>query len=393
MMWAGLLWSRSLLSLSLVAFLLLSLFSFPIKTQVRYIQAHPFLWIPPLFFLPPMISGLWSEDLGYWLRTLQIKAPLLLVPLLALPLARISRPQLRVLVYVILACLLADLGKSLSYFIQHYDTVVQDYLRAKVLPVGMKNDHVRYGWMLTMVWTTGLWMLQQPFMASATADRNRLKVFLVVIFVFQHLLASKTGLLGTYLAGLIWLIMEGKKSLGRWAVLLLFTPLLAWAILPTFRHRLQFVRWDFQHYSRGQYTEGLSDGPRISSLQAGLETWKTDPLKGTGFGDIRREITAWYSRNLPDMKTYEHLLPSNEFLLYGASSGWPGFLLALMGAFLPFFLPARRKQFPWICFHVLAVTGFMYEIALETQYGVFLYAFSGTWLYVVLTAPEYPVEC
>jgi hypothetical protein len=37
------------------------------------------------------------------------------------------------------------------------------------------------------------------------------------------------------------------------------------------------------------------------------------------------------------------------------------------------------------------VAGFLYEIALETQYGVFIYAFLGCWLHAILTREDQAV--
>ena len=381
---AGLLWSRALLSLALAAFLLTSLLAAPWAGHLRFLRKHPVLLLFPLWFLPPLLSGLWSTDTAAWLRSLQLKAPLLLIPLGGLPLSRMERTSLRQLAYMLSFLLVADILRSIGYFLLHPDTIVDAYLQAKVLPVGMHQDHVRYGWMLVVVWMVCLWLRQQPTVASNRIDRYWLNVLIGLIFFFQHLLASKTGLLGTYVTGLVWLILQARTSAKRWAWLILVAPILAYALLPTFRNRLRFVRWDFQHYTRGSYTEGLSDAPRLISMQAGWSCWQQQPWLGTGFGDIRNAMNVWYLHHQPELKTYEQLLPSNQWLYYGMASGWPGFLLACFAALAPFFVAPLRKQFLWAGFHLVAVLGFLYEIGLETQFGILLYALAGSWIYVLL---------
>ena len=112
-------------------------------------------------------------------------------------------------------------------------------------------------------------------------------------------------------------------------------PFIAWVSLPTFRNRIKFVWWDFQHYSRGGYSEGLSDTPRILSIDAGKALLKENPVLGTGFGDLQMEITAWYTRNTPFLKGYEQLLPSNEGLIYAVGSGLIGFMIFLIAVLYP----------------------------------------------------------
>jgi hypothetical protein len=281
--------------------------------------------------------------------------------------------------------ILLSMGRTCLYYVMHLEQSTTGYLQAKVLPVDMGNDHVRYAWLLIVIFSWGLHLLSLPADGRKAGDRKWLISLLVAIFVFQHLLASKTGLLGTYLVLACYVVMHrGAPRMRMAAWMLLLIPIAAWAIMPTFRNRLRFVLWDFQHYSRGAYTEGLSDAPRVISVQAGWETWKKNPLAGCGFGDLRREITDWYTRNTPALKDYEQLLPSNEFILHGAAGGLIAVLLFCIAALGPFFNRGLRRSFAWLSFHGIALMGFLYEIGLETQFGVFIYAFLGCWIYAIL---------
>jgi hypothetical protein len=375
----------------MILFLAAGFFLFPLQIHAHHLRRHPYLLLMPLLFLAPLMSGAWSSDTEEWLRILQIKLPLLLLPLFSMPLTLPGSKANRVLLYWMGISLLVSMSRSLWYYLQHTQEVTTGYLQAKVLPVDIGNDHVRYGWLLVLAFAWGLHLLATG-RAKAGQDRKWLIALLLGIFIFQHLLASKTGLAGMYLVLGLYLIMHRRQvGVGRMAWLLLAAPLAAWVLIPTFRNRLRFVRWDFQHYSRGAYTEGLSDAPRVLSVKAGQAIWKDQPLLGCGFGDIRQEITEWYTRNIPLLKGYEYLLPSNEFILYGAAGGLVAFCLFSIAVMAPFFMRGLRRSFAWIAFHLIAVAGFLYEIALETQYGVFIYAFLGCWMYVLLTREEQAV--
>ncbi len=170
-------------------------------------------------------------------------------------------------------------------------------------------------------------------------------IFLLIYFaIYFHVLAAKTGLLGFYLVSFIALLKYGKrKYVLPGGIALLCIPLIAWALIPSFRNRVKFVIWDYQNYSRGNYTEGLSDAPRILSFKAGADIVKKHPLIGTGAGDVLHDTEEWYAANADYLKPYERLLPSNEILCYASAAGILGGLDGTMYIPVPFFhegLPA-----------------------------------------------------
>ena len=281
-----------------------------------------------------------------------------------------------------LTVVLLSMLKTLSLFVLKAAELEQMYLEAKVLSADMGNDHVRYGWVLAVVFA---WLLHRWMKTTASTknyEKKGLLLFVVFTALFLHLLSSRTGLLGSYIAvGIAFFLNFHRPVVRKTAALLMMIPLAAWFLIPTFRNRLRFSLWDFQHYTRDGYTEGLSDTPRMLSLKAGTAIFSQHPLAGTGFGDLRQTIDVWYAQHAPFMKTYEQLLPSNEALLYGAASGVPGMLVFVMAAILPFFLPTHRRSYLWMTFHAIAVATFFYEIGIETQFGVFIYAFLGCWIY------------
>lgn len=92
LMWGGLLWSRALLSLSMVVFIASSLLSESLSEKLSRMRSSPFHLSMALLFLIPFASGLWSEDLRYWVKVMQDKTPLLLIPFCAGSLTAIHPP-------------------------------------------------------------------------------------------------------------------------------------------------------------------------------------------------------------------------------------------------------------------------------------------------------------
>ncbi len=315
---------------------------------------------------------------------IQDKSPLLAIPFCCSALSTISQQHTRKLVYLAVATTLLSMGKTTVFYFLHAKEMSLSYLQAKVLPVDMSNDHVRYGWLLVLVFAGLLHILLTKTKQISITEKKVIIFHLAFTVIFLHLLASKTGIIGLYLVIGLALVYNFRTRLALWiAGAALLTPFIAWFSLPTFRNRLKFVWWDFQHYTRGGYTEGLSDTPRILSIQAGKDLVQENIFWGTGFGDLKQETMNWYMQHAPYLKGYEQLLPSNEGLIYAAGSGLTGLLFFLAAVLYPFTMKDYRSSFLWISFHALAVFGFLYEIGLETQYGIFVYAFMGCWLFTL----------
>jgi O-antigen ligase len=380
LMWAGLLWSRALLSLAMVAFFAAALLSGPLSEKVRRLRRSPFLLSLAALFLIPFVSGLWSADLRYWVKVMQDKTPLLLVPLCAGSLADLPAVIRRHLSRFALATLALSMAIALARYLLHAREVGEAYLRAKVMRVDMDSDHIRYAWLLAVV---GAWLLHALLDEARPLRRSERRagwVLLAGIGAFLHLLASKTGLLAFYLCAAIALFHYRRRpAVRRVAAAAPLLPLAAWLLLPTFRNRLRFIRWDFQNYSRGGYTEGLSDTPRVLSFDAAWDIIRESPWLGTGFGDLRGAMSDWYTRHAPYMLPYEHLLPSNEAVLHAAAVGIPLTLLFAAATLTPLLLRAHRESYACLAFHAVAFLGLQYEVGLETQYGIFIYAVMGCW--------------
>jgi O-antigen ligase len=341
-----------------------------------------------LFFIP-FLSGLWSQNVQQWAIVIQHKVPLLIIPFCCTVLLSIDQQSSRKLVYLGVFTTFISMLKTIILYALNAQDISRSYLQAKVLPVDMSNDHVRYAWLLVLVFSGLLHLLITENKQVSRTEKKWIIVYLIFTSIFLHLLASKTGILGLYLVIGLAVLFHGRKRLAIWITALsVLIPSLAWFFFPTFRNRIKFVWWDFQHYTRGGYTEGLSDTPRILSLQAGKDLVREYPFWGTGFGDLKQATMNWYYQYAPYLKEYEQLLPSNQGLIYAAGSGLAGLIFFLLATVYPFFMSGFRSNYAWISFHAVAVFGFLYEIGLETQFGIFVYAFLGCWLFLLISKKE-----
>ena len=160
--------------------------------------------------------------------------------------------------------------------------------------------------------------------------------------------------------------------------LLVSLPLLAYFFVPTFQNRIRYLVYDFSFVKKAEYLPGTNDGARVMSLKAGWQVLQQNPF-GAGAGDIMHEADRWYAAHVPQVLPTDKFYPSTEWLIYGAMAGWPGVLLFSLVMLLPFVYRPKKHPFFWIAFQATAAFSFLFDMGLEVQYGIFLYAFLTFW--------------
>lgn len=377
-MLSSLMLSRAALSVSMIAFIAVSFLHTDTREQFRRFLQQPLLWGMSLLFIVPLLSGFWSEDKNTWADILQIKAPLLLLPLAFagdIPLQKKQWEWLGLLFTVLIS---AGAAWSLFQYLADTAAVHESYLRAKTMLTPLENDHVRFSWLVSVA--AGV----AGGLAFTCYKKQRAVFYLLLtilawLVIYLHLLAVRTGLFSLYIQGggaAAWLLfkkLEWKYGLLLIALLLLL-PFTAYKLLPSFQNRVKYLVYDSGFFTKAHYRPGSTDGVRVISLKAGWQLMKEQPLSGTGFGDLQKETGQWYLRNYPEMIEADKIYPSGEWMMYGAAAGWPGFLLFSLSMALPFFAKVRHLL-PWLLLNTVAAFSFLFDIGLEVQYGVFCYSF------------------
>jgi hypothetical protein len=385
-MLAGLLFSRFLLSSGLIIFVLSCFIGENLKEKMKTFLNSPVLWSMSLLFLLPLLSGLWSEDIVKWSQILRIKFPLLLLPLCIAGFDDFKRADWERIAFAFLSLVLIGAGWSLWQYLQNVQLVQEAYLRAQTIETPLGNDHVRFSLLVSIAILTAVFLSVQNQKRSAKGIGVGLWVAVALLTIYLHVLAARTGLICFYLGALIaigWLLAKLKNS-WRYAwvlVLIVAIPLISWFVFPTFKNRISYLQYDLSSIKNNIYRTGSNDGNRLVSIKAGWELEKEYPLQGVGFGDIEIETRRWYLANYPQMSETDRILPSSEWIIYGAGAGWPGFLLFSAIMALPFFFRTRRANICWVLLNIFLALSYLFDIGLEVQYGVFIHAFILLWWY------------
>ncbi len=271
---------------------------------------------------------------------------------------------------------------SLQNYFSDYENINAQYNVSKVMSVLSFGDHIRVSWVVVI---SCLLALYQFRLSSSNYIKFLLVTYLIVQVTFLHMLGSKTGLLSLYLSGIIIIIYEFGKTKKWFSVLflaLIFTlPIIAYEILPTFSQRVNYIKYDFQHYSKGEFKDGLSDAIRFYSLKAGQDIIRANPIGGVGFNNLQQETNNWYKKNLPELSSSSYFLPSSEIVIYWASGGILALLVFLCHMIIPFTVRYMRENVWFMAFFVPAIFSFTFETHLEGQLPLFVYAFFVAWFW------------
>ncbi len=374
MMILGLFCSRALLSVGIFVFFLAAPFRLGWRDWLRRAVSDPLVWILGSWWLLPVVSGLWSADQQAWMDIVRIKLPLLLLPMGWVGLSFTRRSFVLIGWTLFVLCSLGVLYSLADAFWGSTDTI-QSYLSGKTLRTPLDNDRVRFSWLLVgiLCWLQLQWHSETARMRSLIIG---LSVFLVL---FLHVLAVRIGLLCLYMLVFFWLVrMLSNPDWRKWAVvyllILFLSPVMMYFFLPTFRARVDYIRYDWSYTMQGKYLPGGNDAIRVQSLQVAGAVLCDHPVVGVGFGDIRSAMEASYQQVTPGLSATDRIYPANEWAVYGVGMGWVG-LISFTATVFSLFFVSSTNVFLWRGWVLATVLSMVTDIGLEVQYGVFLIPF------------------
>ena len=370
----GLFFSRAILSVGIFIFFLLAPFRLGWRQWLHQASSDPLVWIFSLAWLLPVLSGFWSDDASSWMDVVRIKLPLMLLPLGWVGLSISERWRQRIGWMLVSFVFVSVLYSWMPWWMQS-GAIQQDYLRGKTLLTPLDNDRVRFSWLIVAV----LFWLQLQWAVATARLRWLIGVISIFFVLYLHALAVRIGLLCFYMLALFWILRWiSSPSLRKWAIpallLFLFIPLLMYWTVPTFRARIDYIRYDWSYTFQGKYLPGGNDAIRVQSLQVAGEVIRDHPAYGVGFGDIRSAMDSAYQRVNPNLSQTERIYPANEWAVYGVGMGWIGLIAFSVGVIVLFFI-RTADPFRWRSWVLATVLSLVTDIGLEVQYGVFLIPF------------------
>ena len=333
------------------------------------------LAISGLFWLS-VASGIWSENIPYWLERSQVRLPFFILPFAFANRPDISKKQFDGLCAFFLAAIsITGLG-VLANFALHYEDVMNSLSIGGAVPV--PRNHIRFSLLVAMGVAVGWQLFRRGFCWKNRTERWIWLAMAVFLLVLSHLLAVRTGLVAVYavvfLAVVQLIFLEKNKRAGLiLGAGLILMPIIFLKYSPALRTKIGYMIWDI---TRGDEfsKEGYSDTDRVVSLRGGWQIFCENPILGTGMGDLPTEMRRYVAENLPAYKK-DVKLPHNQFLYVMAATGVVGLLVSLAAWIAPFFFRSSPREPLFGAAMLILFISFLVEYTIEGTYGAVFAAF------------------
>lgn len=342
---------------------------------------HPKRWLRDKWWLLGVgwigtyaVSYFWSSNIEYWSVGLQVKLPFLLLPLAFAYTPRFSARQMRILTLWMGIILLAGVEYSLSFLITDRETYLHGYKFSHILPTPARGDHISFslGLVMYIIWAIYSWKYLETriFKGFITA-------IILIMVLFLHVLAAKSGIVALYLFLLAWSIYLafGRKKILGIGIIVAIPLFMVFAVnyIPTFIERKGYITYTYYMLIQGDRSGNYGDIGRLMSYKLAVEILKDHPMTGAGAGDILDDMKKGYDTYYPQVEEEDRLVPHNQFLIVGVAAGIPAIILFSLWVFAPLtWLRRNRESFFFFGIWLTFMVHLLIDTALEVQMGVFI---------------------
>lgn len=339
----------------------------------------PAFWRSPfpymMSFLVLHVVGLgWTDNIGFGLFDLQIKLPLLVLPLLAGFIAPRLRMGRHLLAFLFTAScvvmVVASTGASVWRIVAGSDLSPAQEIFSSYWSLALHPSYFA----LYLSLAIAAWCLLP---INAWVPRSLSVGVLVVLNLGVVLSASKIGwvLLGPLLVALVVLVRRNAFLRGALLGMMAFAALgvvVLVMVSPYARDRVQEM---LRAGSEQEHDPNATTSSAVRWLTWGTawELFQEQPFLGTGTGDIKDELVAAYGTKGYTGAAERRLNAHNQYLQSAACLGILGLLLLLAMVLVPLFM-GRPRDALFILFMILVALNWLVESMLEVQAGAVFFA-------------------
>jgi len=329
-----------------------------------------------LFFLMVAASGFYSKDTPMYLERLRIKLPLAFLPFAVLSFPVIPKRSYQSLLYFLFLMMLGYAIYCTVLLVADFSAIANEYSRAGVLP--MLISHIRISLLVAICVIIGAYLYRQGFYWFHPAEKYLQVLGTVFFFVFLHLIAVRSGLVAMYLIltafAIRYIIISKRYYLGfAFIAMLIVLPIVAFYTIPTFKNKVNYMKFDVGRFLIGEHGGLYSDTRRLTSIQMGIKVGNAHPFTGVGYGDVVDANKAMYAVYYPNVDARDYFSPHNQFVYVYAGLGIPGLLIFMIAVLIPVFYRSAWNDPIALTINIAILSSFLTEHTIETQIGTAVY--------------------
>lgn len=341
-----------------------------------------------LVYLVHVVTGLLHVNITDKIlqQDLVLQLPFILLPLAFLLLPTWKKTHQQLLWLLLLGCCLIAAGYATVNYLLHNKEIEALYLQSKVMPT--EPDHIRFSLLISIAVIAGVVLVfdkQLPkYWERATT------VGVILLFLFQHLLAVRSGIVTMYAAGFVWLLWLGWHQ-GRWktaltgAVLVAVVGIGCLLIFPTLQNKISNTRTDAAQIESVQAANNFSMTARVYSYQAAWAIIQKHPVLGVSKVKLADEMAQQYSYRFPEIDPDRYVLPHNQYIYNLAAYGIIGLVVFLVGYYYLLWVGFRQQKVLLLLIYLIVSVSFVVEYTLESNIGIIVGTF-----FILLAATAAP---
>lgn len=383
----AILYSKFLVSVSIIALFVLAILRFNNNPSIRielrkdiklnfrnYLKTHSYVALNLLFFVF-LFSGVNSDNISEWLHHVKLKLPFLLLPFAFYSLSHFDKRRYYKFFYLLLFLMFVSSIPIVIDIIINQEVINDLIKRGKSIETPI--DHIKYSLMVAIAVASGFLLWIKKFYLKYKWEKHLIGVLTVLLFIFIHLLAVRSGIACVYGALLVLILKElwyKNRIVSILTVLgLTLLPVIAYFSVSSFKEKMHYMYYDMEMYLRNE-GEHLSDAGRLYSYKVAFELIKSSPVIGVGIGDLRDECKKSYLELYPNKKL-ELKYPHNEYLFITSGIGLVGLFVFLISVFYPLFYKSNYNSSFFLGFMVIMILSFLVENTIERSYSAAMYLF------------------
>jgi hypothetical protein len=372
--------NKKYVPLVIAFYLLYAIFYSVRKKFFSFNRANAFLLIPAVLYFLLFASMGSAMDEAAATKELEIKASMLVFPLLAFMTPKLTRVHVYKIINAFVFGCLIFLVFSVGYGIYRAQLFnSREYLTYSNLGVIYHPTYMALYQCLALSWLLVRGMTSEYFF------RNKYVHWIVSFLIIGYivLLASKAGLL-TAIIAIVWAgIVAWRKGVIRRHVFAVSLASLAVLIVliisvPLTSDRIEAAATDIaQTQNPGtvvQHEAKSSTELRSVTWGASWELMTKEPF-GTGVGSASARLIEIYQREGEYYAAERKLNSHNQFFQIGVEYGWAGLILFLIFLVLSAIKSFRIKSFMYQGLLGMTAFNFLFESCLEVQAGVVFFYF------------------
>ncbi|WP_345229218.1 O-antigen ligase family protein [Hymenobacter ginsengisoli] len=339
------------------------------KSRLYYLNNKYLLTIGFVYLLH-LIWGVTNSSLNnseLW-RDLLLQLPLLVLPIAFCLLPAMSKRDSNSLWLLLMICCLISAGRATITYLQHYEEINQLYIQSQVMPT--VPDHIRFSLLVSIAVIAGAVVASDA--NAPVILRRAMLAGTIILFMFQHLLAVRSGLATMYAAGILWLVWQRH----RWKMMLSVATLggilalISILLFPTLRNKVINTRSDVGRIEIVDAANNYSITARVYSYKIAWNLIRKHPIIGVSKVRMNEEIARQYKLQYPAIKVVHYLMPHNQFIYNLLAYGWIGLFIFLLSFYYPLLFAWRSQNVLMILLYVIVSISFLVEYTLETHVGI-----------------------